>query len=135
MPVIEEFKPDVIISCHAFVTTMLGDLKVKGAIKTPVIALITDFAPHYTYIADGIDHYVVSSDKMVALFKQKYNISPSRVHAFGIPTFDKFAQKVDKDARRQGDKQPVHRYHGQQSEALREVQGLCQQPHEAFDVR
>ena len=101
LPVIEEFKPDVIISCHAFVTTMLGDLKVKGAIKTPVIALITDFAPHYTYIADGIDHYVVSSDKIVALFKQKYNISPSRVHAFGIPTFDKFAQKVDKDALRE----------------------------------
>lgn len=96
LPEIEEYKPDAIISCHAFTTTMLGDLKVKGMIDVPVFALITDFAPHFTYIAEGIDHYIVASPKMVATFKQKYNISPSRVHAFGIPTFEKFAAKPDK---------------------------------------
>lgn len=93
---IEMFKPDVIISCHAFTATMLGDLKNKGKIKVPVIALITDYASHYTYIADGIDHYIVSSQKMVDDFQTRYNISPRRVHAFGIPVFRKFLSKTDK---------------------------------------
>lgn len=96
LPEIEEYKPDVIISCHAFTTTMLGELKTKGKIDIPVISLITDFSPHYTYIAEGIDHYIVSSEKMVATFKRRFNIGPSKVHAFGIPTFEKFAQTPDK---------------------------------------
>ena len=93
---IEMFKPDVIISCHAFIATMLGDLKKKGKIKVPVITLITDFDAHYTYIADGIDHYVVSSQKMVVDFQTRYNISPRKVHCFGIPVFQKFFLKPDK---------------------------------------
>ena len=91
LPEINEYNPDVIISCHAFTSTMLGELKTKGEIKIPVISLITDFAPHYTYIAEGIDHYTVSSEKMVAAFKTRFNIDSSRVHAFGIPTFEKFS--------------------------------------------
>jgi processive 1,2-diacylglycerol beta-glucosyltransferase len=93
---IEMFKPDVIISCHAFVTTMLGDLKNKGRIKAPVISLITDFEAHYTYIADGIDHYIASSRKMIDDFQTRYNISPRKVHAFGIPVFQKFYDTPDK---------------------------------------
>ena len=96
LPEINEFKPNVIISCHAFTATMLGELKTKGEIDIPVISLITDFAPHYTYIAEGIDHYIVSSEKMVATFKTRFNIDSSRVHAFGIPTFEKFAEEPDK---------------------------------------
>lgn len=93
---IEMFKPDIIISCHAFITTMLGDLKIKNRIKAPVIALITDFDAHYTYIADGIEHYIVSSQKMVDDFQTKYKISPRRVHSFGIPVFQKFTIPTDK---------------------------------------
>lgn len=97
LPEINEYKPDVIISCHAFITTMLGELKTKGILEIPVISLVTDFAPHYTYIAEGIDHYIVSSQKMVATFKTRFNIDSSHVHAFGIPTFEKFAAKPDKE--------------------------------------
>ena len=67
----------------------------KGEINIPVISLITDFAPHYTYIAEGIDHYIVSSVKMVAAFKTRFNIDSSRVHAFGIPTFEKFSTEPE----------------------------------------
>ncbi len=94
LPDIEEFKPDVILSCHPFVTTMLGDLKTKGLLSVPTVSLITDFAPHQTYIADGIDHYIVSSEAMVETFRERYDIDSSRVHAFGIPVFRKFAEKT-----------------------------------------
>ena len=97
LPVIEAFNPDVIISCHAFITTMLGDLKTKGKIQAKVIALITDFAPHYTYIADGVDHYVVSTDKMLKDFKYKYKIDENKVHKFGIPVFQRFTHNIDKN--------------------------------------
>lgn len=96
LPIINEFKPDIIISCHAFITTMLGNLKHKGRISAQVIALITDFQAHYTYIAEGVDHYIANSEKMVNDFKAKYNIDESRVHAFGIPVFQKFSEKADK---------------------------------------
>lgn len=96
LPAIEEYKPDIIVSCHAFVTTMLGDLKTKRKVDVPIISLITDFSPHYTYIADGIDHYVVSSEKMVKDLNKKYNIDKSRVHPFGIPVFQKFSGVFDK---------------------------------------
>lgn len=90
LPSVREYKPDVIISCHAFVTTMLGDLKTKNKIDVPVISLITDFAVHYTYIARGIDRYIVSSDKMAKDFELKYGEDSSNVHPYGIPVFDKF---------------------------------------------
>ena len=96
LPEINEFKPDVIISCHAFISTMLGGLRVSGEVTAPVISLVTDFAPHYTYIAEGVDHYIVSSEKMVVAFKTRFNIDSSRVHNFGIPTFEKFSTEIDK---------------------------------------
>ena len=96
LPTIEEFEPDVIISCHAFITTMLGGLKSDGKISAKIIALVTDFKSHYTYIADGIDHYIVSSMEMVDDFKRKYNIDRTRVHPYGIPVLERFSQSVDK---------------------------------------
>lgn len=96
LPVIEEFCPDAIISCHAFTATMLGDLKSRGKLKAPVFALITDFAPHYTYIADGIDHYIVSSQQMVDILTDKYGVPTHAVHPFGIPVFEKFSQETNK---------------------------------------
>jgi processive 1,2-diacylglycerol beta-glucosyltransferase len=97
VPTIEEHNPDAILSCHPFVTTMLGNLKTKGKISAPIFALITDFAPHYTYIAEGIDHYIVSSQEMVNVLTNKYGLSKDNVHSFGIPVFDKFAQPSDKE--------------------------------------
>lgn len=97
IPIIEKFGPDAIISCHAFVTTMLGSLKSEGKISAKIYALITDFKAHYTYIADGIDHYIVSSNEMVDDFKRKYNIDRSRVHPYGIPVLERFSSLPDKE--------------------------------------
>lgn len=96
LPIIQEFKPDVIVSCHAFTSTMLGNLKLKGEMDVPVISLITDFEPHRTYLSAGVDHYIVSSEEMVHLFVGKYNLPSENVHPFGIPVFEKFIQKTDK---------------------------------------
>lgn len=90
------FKPDVVISCHPFVTTMLGRLKKDNFIDLPVISLITDFEVHRTYISPYIDSYITSNYEMVREIK-KLKISDScKVLPYGIPIFDKFYNSLDK---------------------------------------
>lgn len=98
LPVIHEFNPDVIISCHAFVTIMLDKLKEDGEITTPVISQITDFSPHYTYVVNNIDHFIVSSDEMVDMMTNKYKLPAKKVHPFGIPVAEKFLEPCDRNA-------------------------------------
>lgn len=93
----EEKKPDVVISCHAFVTTMLAMLKRKHMISVPVISLITDFAPHRTYFAPGIDAYVTSNENMLEEIKSYNLISPDRIYPLGIPIGDKFYKTQNKE--------------------------------------
>ncbi len=96
MPIIEEFEPDIIISCHAFTSTMLGNLTQKGKIDVPIISLITDFAPHRTYLAEGVKHYVVSTQEMVNVIEGKYNFTSATIYPYGIPVFDKFSDESDR---------------------------------------
>lgn len=97
LPVIKDFDPDAIISCHAFLTLMLGDLKTKGLIKVPVVSLITDFQAHYTYIAEGIDHYIVAGKSVADDMSERYGVEASRIHPLGIPVFQRFMTFPDKD--------------------------------------
>ncbi len=91
-----EKKPDVVISCHAFVTTMLAMLKRKNKISVPIISLITDFAPHRTYFASGIDAYVTSNENMLEEIENYNLISADKIHALGIPIADKFYKPQNK---------------------------------------
>lgn len=97
---IEAYEPDVIISCHSFVTTMLGNLKKNGDVTVPVIALITDFKAHFTYVAEGVDYYIVSSEEMVDDMANRYGVKRERIFPFGIPVFGKFSAKADAEALR-----------------------------------
>lgn len=93
----EEKNPDVIISCHAFVTTMLAKLKRKNIISVPVISLITDFAPHRTYFSPGIDAYVTSNENMLEEIESYNIISTDKIYPLGIPISDKFYKDQDKE--------------------------------------
>lgn len=90
------FHPDVVISCHPFIATMLSKLKMEGTIHVPVISIITDFALHRTYIMPGIDAYIASCDQMVDEIKQFKSARNSLVYPYGIPIFDKFYKVTDK---------------------------------------
>ncbi len=89
--IINEYNPDIIISCHSFVTTMLSKLKEKGYIrKEKVIALITDYDSHRTYIFNNIDAYVVAEPQMEKKLIEEYGVDKDKIHSTGIPTFDSF---------------------------------------------
>lgn len=94
---IESYKPDIIIICHPFVTTMISRLKAKGKLDVKAIALITDYNAHRTYIAPNIDAYVLAEPYMAEKLEKEYDVDKSKIYPLGIPTFDKFTEDFSKE--------------------------------------
>lgn len=89
---IERHDPDVIIMCHAFITAMVSKLKMQGKLgNIKTIALVTDFDAHRTYIAPGIDAYVVAEPQLAPKLIEEFGVDESAVFPLGIPTFEKFS--------------------------------------------
>lgn len=92
---INNYKPDCIISCHAFCGDMISSIKKKGGTNALTITIITDFSAHSTYIRDNTDAYVVSNDDMVQELREKYNVDASIIYPLGIPVYEKFYEILD----------------------------------------
>ena len=43
---------------------MISNLKEKNKINIPLICIVTDYAPHRTWINKNVDAYIVADDKM-----------------------------------------------------------------------
>lgn len=96
LPLIDEFKPDVIITTHPFPTEMVSILKTKELVNIPLVCIMTDYAPHKTWVNQKVDAYIVSNDDMV---KEMTNIGVEEgvIYPYGIPIEQVFFEKKDKD--------------------------------------
>lgn len=96
LPLIDEFKPDVIITTHPFPTEMVSILKAKELINIPLVCIMTDYAPHKAWVNEKVDAYIVSNDDMV---QQMINIGVGEevIYPYGIPIEQVFFEKEDKD--------------------------------------
>lgn len=91
MTTICKYKPDVIIACHPFVSSMLSRLKETGYLeKEKIISLITDYDSHRTYIGKNIDAFVLAEPQMAKKLIKTYDVDPQKIHPLGIPIFDSF---------------------------------------------
>ncbi|MDP4120555.1 MAG: glycosyltransferase [Bacillota bacterium] len=90
IPKIKKYNPDIIIAAHPFVAMMLSNLKEKYTFPSPVICLLTDFAPHRTYINEKIDAYVVATEEMVSQITQEYHTDKTIIYPLGIQVDPKF---------------------------------------------
>ena len=90
MPKIDELKPDAVISCHPFAGAIFGYMKEKCDYTFPLISIVTDFLPHRTYIASGIDAYVTASAQAKDILTEQYQIDRSRIFDYGHPVYGKF---------------------------------------------
>ena len=95
LPLMVEFRPDVMICVHAFCADMASCLKIKYKMDVPIICLITDFATHKMYVQKGIDAYVVSNQEMVYAL-EAFNVDPKTVQVSGIPIDPVFYNKPDR---------------------------------------
>lgn len=97
MPLLDEFNPDIIISTHPFVTEMVSNLKSVSKIKVPLICLMTDYAPHKTWINEFVDAYIVANDKMVDMM-EKMGVKRDIIYPYGIPVDNTFYTRKDREA-------------------------------------
>ena len=94
-PLIEDFNPDIIVSTHAFAAEILTALKAHIGLNIPIISIVTDFALHQAYIAEGVDAFIVSSREMVAQAVER-GIDRVRVYPYGIPVKQAFYRPIDR---------------------------------------
>lgn len=95
IPLLAEFRPDVIVSTHPFMSIMCSRLREKGITNIPLVSIITDFAPHAAYINPCVSEYIVSSEQMVDEL-EKLGVDRSIVHPVGIPIPPVFFEQDDK---------------------------------------
>lgn len=95
-PLLEESKPDIVITTHAFGAEIVSGLKNKGLINIPIISIVTDFAVHQSYISSGIDAYIVSTDDMIGQFMTR-GVEMKKIYPFGIPVKQAFYKNIDRE--------------------------------------
>lgn len=95
LPLIDDFKPDVIITTHPFPTEMVSRLKSKREINIPLICIMTDYAPHKAWINDKVDAYIVANDDMVAKMASE-GIDSRCIYPYGIPVDEVFFEEKEK---------------------------------------
>lgn len=96
LPLIEEFSPDVIITTHPFSTEMISILRGKKIIKVPSICIMTDYAPHNTWIKPNIDEYCVACEEMIEDMVSR-GIPSEKIHPYGIPVYKGFFHQDKED--------------------------------------
>jgi processive 1,2-diacylglycerol beta-glucosyltransferase len=90
-PLIDEFKPDVVVCTQAFPCGMVADYKMTHHLAFKVIGVLTDYAPHLYWLHEGVDYYVVPSQEACDRYV-KEGVPVERIKIFGIPIRMKFAQ-------------------------------------------
>lgn len=63
---IQEFKPNLIVSTHPFSSQMCAILKKQGKITTKLATILTDYAPHNQWLVypDFVDYFFVAHEGM-----------------------------------------------------------------------
>ena len=94
---IQEFKPDLIISTHPFSTQMCAVLKKRKKIDCKIATILTDFHIHaqWLVLSKYTDYFFVSNEQM-KLDMIKENVDENKIFVTGIPVSDNFTKQYDK---------------------------------------
>lgn len=97
---LDEFKPDAVISTHPFGSQMVSYLKRKGLVNCKLATIITDFAPHEQWLVghEHTDFIFVSHEKMRQELIAHNNIPADKIFATGIPLSNKFLRHYNRTA-------------------------------------
>lgn len=95
IPLIAEENPDLIISTHPFSTEMISHLKKNENLSIPLICIMTDYAPHRTWLSPNVDSYVVANEDMIGPMEEM-GVEKNKIHPFGIPVDNDFFNFVNK---------------------------------------
>jgi processive 1,2-diacylglycerol beta-glucosyltransferase len=76
---IGEHDPDVVVSTHVAVTGVLGHLRRKGRLSTPIVATVTDLGVHPLWAHPGVDLHLVAHESSVAAVERVAGSASARV--------------------------------------------------------
>lgn len=95
--IIQEVKPDIIISTHPFSSQMCAILKKKGKINCILATVMTDYVEHNQWIIlhEFVDYYFVAHDDMKTSLIKK-GLKSEKINATGIPFSSKFLNSYNK---------------------------------------
>lgn len=94
---LQEYKPDIIISTHPFGSQMCTVLKSAGKINCKIATVMTDYSPHDQWLVNShlIDYFFVAHDGMKLALINK-GISKDKIFATGIPLSNRFLLHYNK---------------------------------------
>jgi UDP-N-acetylglucosamine:LPS N-acetylglucosamine transferase len=62
-PELERERPDIVITTHPLCTAAVARLRRRALTDVPLVAFLTDFAPHRFWVYPGVDRYLVFSEQ------------------------------------------------------------------------
>ena len=92
---LETVQPHAIACTQAFPCGMLADFKKNRGLSTPLIGVLTDYAPHLYWVHDTVDAYIVPAAEVKTRFLE-HGIPESRIHVYGIPVDPVFLDPLDR---------------------------------------
>lgn len=87
----DDFRPDIVVCTQAFPCGMVADYKRRYNLNTPLIGVLTDYAPHGYWLNDFVDVYIVPTQEIKRKLAQR-GIPQQRLRALGIPIDSKFRE-------------------------------------------
>ncbi|MBL7198105.1 MAG: hypothetical protein ISS47_08390 [Candidatus Omnitrophica bacterium] len=91
----ERLNPDVIVSTQAFPCGMVADYKKAFNVRTPLVGVLTDYAPHAYWVYREVNYYIVASEEAKKRFI-KEGVPEDNIKLFGIPIDHKFTKFYEK---------------------------------------
>lgn len=88
---VQEYKPDLLISTHPFFVNVVSYLKAARKITQPFISVVTDYLAHQIYINEFVDAYIVGSNYTKENLIAK-GIIDHKIYVYGIPVRQEFRQ-------------------------------------------
>lgn len=88
----DDFRPDIVVCTQAFPCGMVADYKRRHNLDTPLIGVLTDYAPHSYWLNSLVDAYVVPAPKIKEKFLQR-GVSEARLKVLGIPIDNGFGKQ------------------------------------------
>jgi processive 1,2-diacylglycerol beta-glucosyltransferase len=94
---VETVRPQAIVCTQAYPCGIAADFKKSHRLTTPLVGVLTDYAPHLYWFHETVDVYAVPSEQVRRRFLV-LGAAPERVRVLGIPVDRRFREPVDRDA-------------------------------------
>lgn len=96
---LEEEKPDIIVSTHPFSSQMCAYLKKNGELHAKIATVMTDYVPHDQWLVDSeyIDYYFVAHYGMKEELMKKC-VDEFKIFSTGIPVSPRFLNPTSTDS-------------------------------------